>query len=63
MIDVVLGLRDGMVVDPVIGLSTDQVPFGLSVADRRRHVYVIGKTGSGKSTLLRNLAIRRCSTK
>ena len=56
--DVVLGLRAGMVVDPVIGLSTEQVPFGLSVADRRRHVYVIGKTGSGKSTLLRNLIVQ-----
>ena len=33
-------------------------PFGLSVADRRRHVYVIGKTGSGKSTLLRNLIVQ-----
>ena len=33
-------------------------PFGLSVEDRRRHLYVIGKTGSGKSTLLRNLIVQ-----
>jgi energy-coupling factor transporter ATP-binding protein EcfA2 len=56
--DVVIGMRDGMVVDETTGLTTAKVPFGLSVADRRRHVYVIGKTGSGKSTLLRNLVVQ-----
>ena len=30
-------------------------PFGLTVADRRRHMLLIGRTGSGKSRLLRNL--------
>jgi len=34
------------------------VPFGISTADRRQHVYVIGKTGSGKTTLLRNILIQ-----
>ena len=29
-------------------------PFGISPADRRQHIYVIGKTGTGKSTLLAN---------
>ncbi len=29
--------------------------FGIKADDRRRHVYVIGKTGMGKSTLLENL--------
>ena len=29
--------------------------FGIKPADRRRHVYVIGKTGMGKSTLLENM--------
>ncbi len=33
------------------------VKYGLLNADRRRHVYVIGKTGTGKSTLLANMAI------
>ena len=33
-------------------------PFGLSRADRRQHVYTIGKTGTGKSTLLRNLILQ-----
>lgn len=32
-----------------------EVPFGLRKEDRRRHVYLLGKTGSGKSTLLRNM--------
>src|SRR5207247_4761939 len=44
--DVVIGMRDGWY---------GKEPFGLSVADRRRHMYLIGKTGSGKSTLLRAL--------
>jgi hypothetical protein len=29
--------------------------FGIKDADRRRHVYIIGKTGMGKSTLLENM--------
>lgn len=33
-------------------------PFGLDMADRRQHVYVIGQTGAGKSTLLRNLILQ-----
>ena len=36
----------------------DPVPFGISPADRRQHVYVIGKTGSGKTTLLRNMIVQ-----
>jgi hypothetical protein len=31
--------------------------FGIKRADRRRHVYIIGKTGTGKSTLIANQAI------
>ncbi len=31
--------------------------YGLRRSDRRRHLYVIGKTGTGKSTLLANMAI------
>ncbi|MCC6954847.1 MAG: type IV secretory system conjugative DNA transfer family protein [Deltaproteobacteria bacterium] len=29
-----------------------QVPFGIKTADRRRHLYVVGKSGSGKSKML-----------
>ena len=31
--------------------------FGIHDADRRRHVWVIGKTGTGKSTLIANMVI------
>ena len=32
--------------------------FGLRRADRRQHIYMIGKTGVGKTTLLRNLILQ-----
>ncbi|GEM_PF-285354 len=31
--------------------------FGIKLGDRRRHIYVIGKSGTGKSTLLENMII------
>jgi hypothetical protein len=31
--------------------------FGIKKKDRRRHVYVIGKSGTGKTTLISNMAI------
>lgn len=34
-----------------------KVKFGIKTDDRRRHMYVIGKTGMGKSTLLENMII------
>ena len=36
----------------------DEIPFGISAADQRHHLYLIGKTGSGKTTLLRNLIVQ-----
>lgn len=35
-----------------------RVTFGIKMDDRRRHMYVIGKTGMGKSELLKNIAIQ-----
>lgn len=32
--------------------------FGIKHADRRRHMYIIGKTGTGKTTLLDNMTIQ-----
>ncbi|MFY9461683.1 MAG: type IV secretion system DNA-binding domain-containing protein [Candidatus Sungiibacteriota bacterium] len=32
--------------------------FGIKTADRRKHMYIIGKTGMGKTTLLENMAIQ-----
>lgn len=34
------------------------IPFGIRRADRRNHMYVIGKTGTGKSTLLKTLMLQ-----
>lgn len=35
----------------------EKVNFGIKTDDRRRHVYVIGKTGSGKTNLMEVMAI------
>jgi len=31
--------------------------FGIKKEDRRKHIYVVGKTGTGKSTMIANMAI------
>src|SRR2546421_8301693 len=37
---------------------TDQdIPWGISHADRRNHLYIVGKTGMGKTALLRNIIL------
>lgn len=33
-------------------------PFGIKQADRRAHMYIIGKTGTGKSTLIERLILQ-----
>lgn len=33
------------------------IPFGVKDEDRRRHMYLLGKTGTGKSTFMKNLII------
>ena len=45
----------------ILGLREEwgqEAPFGLSQADRRHHLYAIGKSGAGKTTLLRNLILQ-----
>jgi len=44
--EILIGKRDGWGASP---------PFGISAADHRHHIYIIGKTGAGKTTLLRYL--------
>ncbi len=39
----------------VTNFRGSDVPFGVMPNDRRRHIYIIGKTGMGKSTLLENM--------
>ncbi len=34
-----------------------EIEFGIKRADRRKHLYIIGKTGHGKTTLLENMII------
>ncbi len=34
-----------------------QVEFGIKTDDRRRHIYIIGKTGVGKTTMMENMII------
>jgi hypothetical protein len=46
---VVLGTRDSW---------SQEIPASLSRADRRHHMYAIGKSGTGKTTLLRNLILQ-----
>ncbi len=35
-----------------------QVKFGIQKPDRRKHMYIVGKTGTGKSTLIKNMVIQ-----
>ncbi len=51
--DVVIGEREIRT-----QVSAEWLPFGLSLDDRRRHLFLIGKTWVGKSTLLRNLIVQ-----
>jgi len=37
--------------------KSQSVKFGIKQNDRRRHMYLIGKTGTGKSTTIANMAI------
>lgn len=40
-----------------VEVKNKQQVFGLRKLDRRRHLYVVGKTGTGKSTLLANMIV------
>ena len=47
--EIILGMRD---------VWEQETSASLSCADRRHHVYVIGKSGTGKTTLLRNMILQ-----
>jgi len=52
-----LSIKNNSAADVVIGLSDyddNQHPLGLTIDQRRKHTYVIGKTGTGKTTMLMN---------
>jgi len=47
-------------VKPIIGATSfrdSDLKFGIKRDDRRRHMYIIGKTGTGKSTLLESMIV------
>lgn len=58
---VALGLKDEDKHDINFFARTEfkntMMTFGIKGIDRRKHMYVIGKTGTGKSTLIANMAI------
>ncbi len=49
--------RQGVNFFAVTDWKNQESIFGIKPEDRRKHIYVIGKTGSGKSTLIANMAI------
>ncbi len=50
--------QDGVTLFATTNYRGQQQPFGIKTDDRRRHMYVIGKTGMGKSTMLENMIIQ-----
>jgi hypothetical protein len=49
------GRQDGARIIGMTDYRNLHFPYGLAQADRRRHMYILGKTGTGKSTSLKNL--------
>lgn len=41
-----------------IFFRNEEKKFGIKLDDRRRHIYIIGKTGMGKTELLHNMAVQ-----
>jgi len=48
------GKRDGEVALGRVKFRSDTRSFGIAREDRRRHVYIVGKTGMGKTALLQS---------
>jgi type IV secretory pathway TraG/TraD family ATPase VirD4 len=42
----------------VTNFRNQKIKFGIKLDDRRRHIYIVGKTGMGKSALLSNMAVQ-----
>lgn len=49
--------KDNVTIFGAVNYRNSQKSFGIKRDDRRRHMYIIGKTGMGKTTLLENLII------
>jgi hypothetical protein len=50
-------MREEITIFGQTNFRSQKVKFGIKEDDRRRHMYVIGKTGMGKTTLLENMII------
>ena len=50
--------NDEIIILAETNFRNQRTKFGIKTDDRRRHVYVVGKTGMGKSVLLENMAIQ-----
>ena len=50
--------KDEITVFAKTNFRNRDVPFGIRTDDRRRHMYIIGKTGMGKTTLMENMIIQ-----
>ncbi len=50
--------QDKITVFAKTNFRSHEVPFGIKTDDRRRHMYLIGKTGMGKTTLMENMVIQ-----
>ena len=48
------GKEEGSVVLGRVQFRNDRRQIGLALEDRRRHLYIVGKTGMGKTTLIQN---------
>ncbi len=51
------GEEEGAITLGRIRFRDDRRLIGLAQEDRRRHLYIVGKTGMGKSTLLQNMIV------
>lgn len=49
--------EEGTIVLGNVRFRDDRRPVGVALEDRRRHVYVVGKTGMGKTTLIQNMIV------
>jgi len=50
-------MNDDITIFAQTNFRNNKVKFGIKTDDRRRHMYVIGKTGVGKTEMLENMAL------
>lgn len=51
-------LKDDINIFATTNFRNRQTPFGIKQDDRRRHMYIMGKTGMGKSVMIENMALQ-----